>query len=174
MNIVIVGTGYVGLVTGVGLAELGNTVSFIDLDTEKIKKLKNKELPFFEPDLDKYFSKIENFERMSFHSNYEDLNWDIVEVVFICVQTPNNTKTNSVDTKFLESAISKIAELNNKDIIITVKSTIPPYEIENVCNNIGFDQNLITFNPEFLREGSAVYDFFNPDRIVLGLSLIHI
>ena len=74
MNIVIVGTGYVGLVTGVGLAELGNTVSFIDLDTEKIKKLKNKELPFFEPDLDKYFSKIENFERMSFHSNYEDLN----------------------------------------------------------------------------------------------------
>ena len=58
---------------------------------------------------------------MSFHSNYEDLNWDIVEVVFICVQTPNNTKTNSVDTKFLESAISKIAELNNKDIIITVK-----------------------------------------------------
>ena len=62
MNIVIVGTGYVGLVTGVGLAELGNTVSFIDLDTEKIKKLKNKELPFFEPDLDKYFSKIENFD----------------------------------------------------------------------------------------------------------------
>ena len=168
MNIVIVGTGYVGLVTGVGLAELGNTVTFIDLDTEKIKKLKNKELPFFEPDLDKYFSKIENFERMSFHSNYEELNWDNVEVVFICVQTPNNTKTNSVDTKFLESAISKIAELNNKDIIITVKSTIPPYEIENVCNNIGFDQNLITFNPEFLREGSAVYDFFNPDRIVLG------
>lgn len=168
MNIVIVGTGYVGLVTGVGFAELGNTVSFIDLDTEKIKKLKNKELPFFEPDLDNYFSKIENFDRMSFHSNYEDLNWDIVEVVFICVQTPNNTKTNSVDTKFLESAISKIAELNNKDIIITVKSTIPPYEIENVCNNIGFDQNLITFNPEFLREGSAVYDFFNPDRIVLG------
>src|SRR6056300_1215991 len=168
MNIVIVGTGYVGLVTGVGLAELGNTVSFIDLDTEKIKKLKNKELPFFELDLDKYFSKIDNFDRMSFHSNYEELNWDNVEVVFICVQTPNNTKTNSVDTKFLESAISKIAELNNKDIIITVKSTIPPYEIKNVCNNIGFDQNLITFNPEFLREGSAVYDFLNPIRIVLG------
>ena len=83
MNIVIVGTGYVGLVTGVGLAELGNTVSFIDLDTEKIKKLKNKVLPFFEPDLDKYFSKIENFKRMSFHSNYEELNWDNVEVVFI-------------------------------------------------------------------------------------------
>ena len=107
MNIVIVGTGYVGLVTGVGLAELGNSVSFIDLDAEKITKLNDKELPFFEPDLDKYFSKIENFERMSFHSNYEDLNWDNVEVVFICVQTPNNIKTNSVDTNFWSQQLVK-------------------------------------------------------------------
>tara|TARA_B100000902_G_scaffold148818_1_gene145468 strand:+ start:2728 stop:3927 length:1200 start_codon:yes stop_codon:yes gene_type:complete len=168
MNIVIVGTGYVGLVTGVGFAEQGHTVSFIDLDSSKIEKLRNKQLPFFEPDLDNYFSKKENFNRMSFHSTYNSLNWDECEIVFICVQTPNNTETNSVDTKFLESAISEISKLNNNEIVITVKSTIPPYEIENVCNNVGYDQDLLTFNPEFLREGSAVYDFFNPDRIVIG------
>ena len=168
MNIVIVGTGYVGLVTGVGFAEQGHNVSFIDLDSKKINKLANKELPFFEPGLDEYFSKDDNFNRMSFHENYLGLNWDETDIVFICVQTPNNLETNSVDTKFLESAITEISKLENKDITITVKSTIPPYEIENVCNNVGYDKNLLTFNPEFLREGSAVYDFFNPDRVVIG------
>ena len=168
MNIVVVGTGYVGLVTGVGFAEQGHNISFIDLDFKKINKLANKELPFFEPGLDEYFSKEENFNRMSFHENYIGLNWDETDIVFICVQTPNNLETNSVDTKFLESAITEISKLENKDITITVKSTIPPYEIENVCKNVGYDRNLLTFNPEFLREGSAVYDFFNPDRVVIG------
>ena len=168
MNIVIVGTGYVGLVTGVGFAEQGHNISFIDLDINKIQKLQDKQLPFFEPDLDTYFKKEENFNRMSFHSNYESLDWQSTDIVFICVQTPNNTATNSVDTKFLESAINEISNLENKDITITVKSTIPPYEIENVCQNVGYDKNLLTFNPEFLREGSAVSDFFNPDRIVIG------
>ena len=168
MNIVIVGTGYVGLVTGVGFAEQGHNVSFIDLDSKKINRLTSKELPFFEPGLDEYFSKDENFNRMSFHENYLGLNWDETDIVFICVQTPNNLETNSVDTKFLESAITEISKLENKDITITVKSTIPPYEIENVCNNVGYDKNLLTFNPEFLREGSAVHDFFNPDRVVIG------
>jgi len=168
MNIVIVGTGYVGLVTGVGFAEQGHIVSFIDLDSDKIQKLVDKQLPFFEPDLDDYFEKDENFNRMSFHSNYESLDWQSTDIVFICVQTPNNLETNSVDTKFLESAILEISKLENKDITITVKSTIPPYEIENVCKNVGYDKNLLTFNPEFLREGSAVSDFFNPDRVVIG------
>ena len=168
MNIVIVGTGYVGLVTGVGFAEQGHNVSFIDLDSKKINRLTSKELPFFEPGLDEYFSKDDNFNRMSFHENYLGLNWDETDIVFICVQTPNNLETNSVDTKFLESAITEISKLENQDITITVKSTIPPYEIENVCKNVGYDRNLLTFNPEFLREGSAVHDFFNPDRVVIG------
>ena len=90
MNIVIVGTGYVGLVTGVGFAEQGHRVSFVDLDSEKIDKLVNKELPFFEPDLDDYFSNEENFQRMSFHDDYQGLNWSETDIVFICVQTPNN------------------------------------------------------------------------------------
>ena len=168
MNIVVVGTGYVGLVTGVGFSELGHNVSFIDLDEAKINNLSNKKIPFYEPNLEDYFQKDENFKRMSFYSSYSELEWESTDIVFICVQTPNNSETNSVDTKFLESAISEISQLDNDNITITVKSTIPPYEIDNVCNNVGYDKNLLTFNPEFLREGSAVHDFFNPDRVVIG------
>ncbi len=168
MNIVIVGTGYVGLVTGVGLASLGNNVTFIDLDEDKINKLKNKNLPFYEPGLEEYFQNDETFERMQFVTNYSDINWEDKEIVFICVQTPNNLETNSVDTKFLESAINEVNNIENKDLIITVKSTIPPYEIEKICNKVGLDTDSLTFNPEFLREGTAVEDFFNPDRIVIG------
>ena len=168
MNIVVVGTGYVGLVTGVGFSELGHNVSFIDLDEAKVDNLSNKKIPFYEPNLEDYFQKDENFKRMSFYSSYSELEWESTDIVFICVQTPNNSETNSVDTKFLESAISEISQLDNDNITITVKSTIPPYEIDNVCNNVGYDKNLLTFNPEFLREGSAVHDFFNPDRVVIG------
>ncbi len=168
MNIVIIGTGYVGLVTGVGLANLGNTVDFIDLDENKIKNLSSKKITFYEPGLEEYFNNDETFKRMSFSSDYTSIEWENIDIVFVCVQTPNNIETNSVDTKFLESAIKEINNVNNNDLVITVKSTIPPYEIEKVCQNVGMDSSKLTFNPEFLREGTAVEDFFNPDRIVLG------
>lgn len=168
MEIVIIGTGYVGLVTGVGFSNLGNKVHFVDLDNKKIEKLKSKYMPFFEPGLESLFINENNFQRMNFYSDYSLVDWDNVNVVFICVQTPNNKLTNSVDTRFLESAISEIKKINNPNLIVTIKSTIPPYEIENVCNKVGYNKELLTFNPEFLREGSAVFDFFNPDRIVIG------
>jgi len=168
MNIVIIGTGYVGLVTGVGLASLGNKVTFIDLDTEKITKLNNKKLPFYEPGLDQYFDDDETFKRMEFVSKYSDVNWESQEIVFVCVQTPNNLDTNSVDTKFLESAITEINNVQNENLVITIKSTIPPYEIEKICKEVDLDIDSLTFNPEFLREGTAVEDFFKPDRIVIG------
>ena len=168
MNIVIIGTGYVGLVTGVGLANLGNTVDFIDLDENKIKNLSSKKITFYEPGLEEYFNNDETFKRMSFSSDYTSIEWENIDIVFVCVQTPNNIETNSVDTKFLESAIKEINNVNNNDLVITVKSTIPPYEIEKVCEKVGMDSSKLTFNPEFLREGTAVEDFFNPDRIVLG------
>ena len=168
MNIVIIGTGYVGLVTGVGLANLGNTVDFIDLDENKIKNLSSKKITFYEPGLEEYFNNDQTFNRMSFSSDYTSIEWENIDIVFVCVQTPNNIETNSVDTKFLESAIKEINNVNNNDLVITVKSTIPPYEIEKVCQNVGMDSSKLTFNPEFLREGTAVEDFFNPDRIVLG------
>ena len=168
MNIVIIGTGYVGLVTGVGLASLGNTVDFIDLDENKIEDLSDKKITFYEPGLEEYFNDEQTFKRMSFSSDYRSIKWDNIDIVFVCVQTPNNIETNSVDTKFLESAIKEINNVNNNDLVITVKSTIPPYEIEKVCEKVGMDSSKLTFNPEFLREGTAVEDFFKPDRIVLG------
>ena len=168
MNLVVIGTGYVGLVTGVGFASLGNSVNFVDLDENKVSKLKNKEVPFYEPGLNEHFQDNETFSRMSFTSSYEEIDWEVIDVAFICVQTPNNLDTNSVDTRFLESAITEINNLNNPKLVVTVKSTIPPYEIEKVCNKVGMDKNEITFNPEFLREGTAIEDFFQPDRIVIG------
>ena len=168
MNIVIIGTGYVGLVTGVGLASLGNKVTFIDLDEDKINNLNNKRLTFYEPGLDKYFEDDETFKNMEFVSSYTDIDWQDKEIVFICVQTPNNIETNSVDTKFLESAITEVSSVQNENLVITIKSTIPPYEIEKICNQVGLDMDSLTFNPEFLREGTAVEDFFKPDRIVIG------
>ena len=168
MNLVVIGTGYVGLVTGVGFASLGNSVSFVDLDENKVSKLKDKQVPFYEPGLEEHFQDNETFSRMSFTSLYEEIDWEDTDVAFICVQTPNNLETNSVDTTFLESAITEINNLNNPKLVVTVKSTIPPYEIEKVCNKVGMDKNEITFNPEFLREGTAIEDFFQPDRIVIG------
>ena len=168
MNLVVIGTGYVGLVTGVGFASLGNNVSFVDLDENKVSKLKDKQVPFYEPGLEEHFQDNETFSRMSFTSSYEEIDWENIDVAFICVQTPNNLETNSVDTRFLESAITEINNLNNPKLVVTVKSTIPPYEIEKVCNKVGMDKNEITFNPEFLREGTAIDDFFQPDRIVIG------
>ncbi|MDB3969478.1 nucleotide sugar dehydrogenase [Acidimicrobiia bacterium] len=168
MNLVVIGTGYVGLVTGVGFASLGNSVSFVDLDENKVSKLKDKQVPFYEPGLEEHFQDNETFSRMSFTSLYEEIDWEDTDVAFICVQTPNNLETNSVDTTFLESAITEINNLNNLKLVVTVKSTIPPYEIEKVCNKVGMDKNEITFNPEFLREGTAIEDFFQPDRIVIG------
>ena len=168
MNIVIIGTGYVGLVTGVGLASLGNVVNFIDLDENKIKDLSSKKITIYEPGLEEYFNDDETFKRMSFSSDYSSIEWENIDIVFVCVQTPNNIETNSVDTKFLESAIKEINIVENNDLVITVKSTIPPYEIEKVCEKVGMDSSKLTFNPEFLREGTAVEDFFKPDRIVIG------
>ena len=168
MNLVVIGTGYVGLVTGVGFASLGNSVSFIDLDNAKISKLNNKQVPFYEPGLEEHFQDTETFSRMTFTSSYEDINWEQTDVAFICVQTPNNLETNSVDTRFLESAITEINNHKNSKLVVTVKSTIPPYEIEKVCNKVGMNKDVITFNPEFLREGTAIEDFFQPDRIVIG------
>ena len=168
MNIVIIGTGYVGLVTGGGLGSLGNVVNFMDLDEIIIKDLSSKKITFYEPGLEEYFNDDETFKRMSFSSDYASIEWDNIDIVFVCVQTPNNIETNSVDTKFLESAIKEINNVNNNDLVITVKSTIPPYEIEKVCEKVGMDSSKLTFNPEFLREGTAVEDFFKPDRIVLG------
>ena len=87
MNIVIIGTGYVGLVTGVGLANLGNTVDFIDLDENKIINLSNKKITFYEPGLEEYFNDDDTFKRMSFSSDYASIEWENIDIVFVCSNT---------------------------------------------------------------------------------------
>ena len=125
MNIVIIGTGYVGLVTGVGLASLGNFINFIDLDENKIKDLSSKKITFYEPGLEEYFNDDATFKRVSFSSDYASIEWDNIDIVFVCVQTPNNIETNSVDTKFLESAIKEINNVNNLSLIHISEPTRP-------------------------------------------------
>jgi UDPglucose 6-dehydrogenase len=85
MNLVVIGTGYVGLVTGVGFASLGNSVNFVDLDENKVSKLKNKEVPFYEPGLNEHFQDNETFSRMSFTCSYEEIDWEVILIPILLI-----------------------------------------------------------------------------------------
>ena len=167
MNIVIIGVGYVGLVTGLGLAKLNHTIQFLDIDFQKIDRLKNKISPFYEPELENYLNDIEIISKSSFESEYNEINWDDADIVMICVQTPSSIN-NEVDTSYLVRVFELIAEFVDKKTVVCIKSTIHPEAINPIINSSKFSNDQIAFNPEFLREGSAFQDFFNPDRIVIG------
>jgi len=167
MNIVIIGVGYVGLVTGLGLAKLNHTIQFLDIDFQKIDRLKNKISPFYEPELENYLNDIEIISKCSFESEYNEINWDDADIVMICVQTPSSIN-NEVDTSYLVRVFESIAEFVDKKTVVCIKSTIHPEAINSTINSSKFSNDQIAFNPEFLREGSAFQDFFNPDRIVIG------
>lgn len=167
MNIVIIGVGYVGLVTGLGLAKLNHTIQFLDIDFQKIDRLKNKISPFYEPELENYLNDIEIISKSSFESEYNEINWDDADIVMICVQTPSSIN-NEVDTSYLVRVFESIAEFVDKKTVVCIKSTIHPEAINPIINSSKFSNDQIAFNPEFLREGSAFQDFFNPDRIVIG------
>ena len=123
MNIVVVGVGYVGLVTGLGLSHLNHKVQFVDIDSEKIKKLNNKVPPFYEPKLDEYLNDEVVGKNVKFSDNYDEIFWDNVDVVMICVQTPS-LDTHEVDTSFLYKVFEAIQDRCNKDTVICIKSTI--------------------------------------------------
>lgn len=167
MNIVIIGVGYVGLVTGLGLAKLNHTIQFLDIDFQKIDRLKNKISPFYEPELENYLNDIEIISKSSFESEYNEINWDDADIVMICVQTPSSIN-NEVDTSYLVRVFELIAEFVDKKTVVCIKSTIHPEAINPIINSSKFSNDQIAFNPEFLREGNAFQDFFNPDRIVIG------
>ena len=166
MNIVIIGVGYVGLVTGLGLAKLNHTIQFLDTDFQKIDKLKNKISPFYEPELENYLNDNEIMSRSSFESEYNEINWDDADIVMICVQTPSS-ENNEVDTSYLVRVFESIAEFVDEKTVVCIKSTIHPEAINSTIDSSKFSYDQIVFNPEFLREGSAFQDFFNPDRIVI-------
>jgi UDPglucose 6-dehydrogenase len=177
MNISIIGTGYVGLVTGACFAELGNNVICVDVDAERVKKVNKAEAPIYERGLDKLLKKhVPNGKLRATLDIYEAVR--DTDVTFICVGTPSGLM-DYIDLKYVEQVSRDIGGvLKDKDDfhVVVVKSTVVPGTTEHTVTPIieeysgkkaGNDFG-IAMNPEFLREGSAVEDFMNPDRIVLG------
>ena len=167
MNIVVIGIGYVGLVTGLGLAKLKHKVQFLDIDINKVDKLKNKIAPFYEPLLDKYLNDSDIADKISFYHKYDNVDWTSVDIIMICVQTPNSFN-NEVDIIYLKNVFESISEFIDQNKIICIKSTIHPEALDETLQSSKFSPSQVVFNPEFLREGSAFKDFFNPDRIIIG------
>jgi UDPglucose 6-dehydrogenase len=170
-NICVVGVGYVGLVTGTAFADLGNKVIAIDINEERIKNLKNAIMPIYEPGLKEVVERNMAAGRLNFSSSYEEGLKD-AEFIFICVGTPQGVD-GEADLQYVRSAAEQIARAMDHELIIINKSTVPVGTGDWVANIVKENQKQpIEFNvvscPEFLREGSAVKDFFNPDRIVLG------
>ena len=173
--ICVIGTGYVGLVTGTCLADLGNHVTCVDILPEKIERLKRGEMPIYEPGLQALVERNVRSGRLRFTTSYEE-GLDACDFVFIAVNTPTGNSQGSADMRYVESAAKSIAQgLDHKAIIIN-KSTVPVGSGDVVTRIVR--QNLkrpdvnfaVVSNPEFLREGSAVKDFMYPDRVVLGSS----
>lgn len=170
-NICVVGVGYVGLVTGTAFADLGNKVTAIDINEERIKNLKQAILPIYEPGLKEVVERNIKAGRLNFTTSYAEALED-AEFAFICVGTPEGVD-GEADLQYVRAAAETIARCMTKPLIIINKSTVPVGTGDWVADIVRETQpHPIQFSvvscPEFLREGSAVRDFFNPDRTVLG------
>jgi UDPglucose 6-dehydrogenase len=174
VNITIIGTGYVGLVSGACLADFGNTVVCVDSDAEKIAKLKNGDITIFEPGLEEVVERNIKVGRLSFTTEFAS-SLNNSDVVFIAVGTPP-TENGSADLQYVEQVARHIGCFINKYTIVVNKSTVPigtGQKVKNwICEELkkrGLDIEFdIVSNPEFLREGTAVYDFTHPDRVIIG------
>ena len=171
MRIAIVGTGYVGLVTGACFADLGHDVTCVDVDAEKVSKLRAGQIPFHEPGLDDVVARGLENSRLRFTTSLgEAMNG--AQFAFICVQTPP-ADDGSADLSRVEQVASDIAQHIHQYVVIVTKSTVPVGSrdfVEQIIrrrlpSNAEFD---VAANPEFLREGTAVFDFMHPDRVVIG------
>lgn len=171
MKIGIIGTGYVGLPTGVGLAELGNDVICIDREKSKIDALNSGILTIYEDNLEELFHKNVKEGRLKFTTSMQEGIKD-ADLVIIAVGTPPHPVTKEADMKYIHAAATELADYLTGYTVIATKSTVPVGtgdDIESLISkknpNAEFD---VLSLPEFLREGFAVYDFFNPDRIIVG------
>lgn len=171
MKICIIGCGYVGLVTGACISDLGNDVMCIDSDKDKIKKLKSGRIPIYEPGLEELIKKNMKEGRLSFGASIKD---GVVksEIIFIAVGTPSRDD-GEADLTFVENVSKEIADSMPSYRLIVEKSTVPVNTGEWVERTINvFNKRKVSFdvasNPEFLREGSGIADFLHPDRIVIG------
>lgn len=169
MNITVVGTGYVGLVTGTCLAETGNNVLCIDIDKNKVSKMQNGEVPIYEPHLDIIFERNINANRLSFSTDLKQ-GLDHGEIIFLALPTPED-EDGSADLKYILGVAKEIGKHINSYKIIVDKSTVPVGTSEKVEAAISKETDIdfdVVSNPEFLREGFAVDDFLKPERIVIG------
>lgn len=167
MQLVIVGVGYVGLITGLSFAKIGYKISFIDTDKDKINSLNQQQAPFIEPELKDYLLNSEVQQNIKFFDNYNNIKWDTIDAVIICVQTPTAVD-GELDISYISSVFNDIKDLIGNDSIICIKSTIHPLALEKVFNDSSINYEDVVFNPEFLREGSAFADFFHADRVIVG------
>lgn len=174
MNIAIVGTGYVGLVSGTCFAEMGAHVTCVDVDAQKIQKLKDGIMPIYEPGLEELVKRNVEFERLKFTTDLTEV-LDDVEVVFSAVGTPPD-EDGSADLKYVLAVAKQFGQHINKYTILVTKSTVPvgtakkvkaaiQAELDKRGVNVPFD---VASNPEFLKEGAAIKDFMSPDRVVVG------
>ena len=174
MNIAIVGTGYVGLVSGTCFAEMGAHVTCVDVDERKIEKLKNGIMPIYEPGLEELVKRNVDFERLKFTTDLTEV-LDDVEVVFSAVGTPPD-EDGSADLKYVLAVARQFGQHINKYTILVTKSTVPvgtakkvkaaiQEELDKRGVDVPFD---VASNPEFLKEGAAIKDFMSPDRVVVG------
>lgn len=162
----VIGIGYVGLVTAACFADLGHTVVCMDIDSEKISSLRQGNITIFEPGLEELVRK--NRERMKFTTSLEDV-FENCEIVFIAVDTPP-TFTGDADLSRVFAVMASLPGLSTNRHILVMKSTVPVGTGNKIGAELarqGVDVDYVS-NPEFLREGSALYDFMNPDRIVIG------
>ncbi len=172
-DICVVGTGYVGLVTGACFADLGNDVVCLDIDENKIEKLSAGQMPIYEPGLEEVVRRNVAADRLSFTTSYEEaIKTDQPRFLFIAVGTPEGVD-GEADLKYVRMAAESIAEVMDHPLIIVNKSTVPVGTGDWVADIINRHRNgdvdfAVVSNPEFLREGSAINDFLYPDRVVLG------
>lgn len=173
MKVCIIGTGYVGLVTGATLAELGNQVICVDNNEEKVAILNRDDIPIYEPGLKEIVRSAREAGRISFITSIAD-GVKASDIIFIAVSTPPKAD-GSADLSMVAAVAKEVAENLNGYKVVVDKSTVPVKTGEKVAQTIGrYSKGDIEFdvvsNPEFLREGSAIYDTFHPDRIVIGTS----
>jgi len=179
MKIAVIGSGYVGLVTGACCAEMGHTVTCLDIDETKVKHLQEGKLPFFEPHLEELVLKNQHERRLFFSFSYEQV-IPHVEVCFIAVPTPS-LPDGSCDLSAVLACSRSIASYLPSSIVIAIKSTVRVGTcqlVENTIQELVHKQGKSCFlsvvsNPEFLKEGAAVYDCMRPDRIILGTSCLN-
>ena len=171
MNIAIVGTGYVGLVTGTCLADFGNHVICVDIDQKKVEMMRNGHVPIYEPGLEEVFLRNIKANRIEFTTNIKDA-LDVCDVVFLALPTPPG-EDGSADLSYVISVANQIGELMTNYKVVVNKSTVPVGTADKVREVIASKTSIefdVVSNPEFLREGYAVQDFMKPSRVVVGTS----